>query len=275
MRNLINFLIKYNYWLVFLGLELICFVLMFRFNRYQGSVFFTSVNELAASVYETTSSVSSYFNLRSENEKLMDRNIQLQAELAGLKTIVAELGKDTVSLLPSQYQTFKARVINNSINKDDNYITLDKGAEDGIAPDMGVIGAGGVVGIVYLVSENRSLVVSVLNSKASISCKVRGSNYFGNLKWTGGDSKVATLFDMPNHAEVAEGDTIVTSGFSSVFPEGLPLGTVKSVANNNDGLSYIVKVDLSTDFGNISDVRVFRNNMGEEQTNLEETVKGK
>lgn len=275
MRNLINFLIKYNYWLVFLGLELVCFVVMFRFNRYQGSVFFTSVNEMVSSIYQTTSSVTSYFNLRADNEILMDRNISLQTEINGLKVLVSELGGDTISMLPSQYETLRARAINNSINKDDNYITLDKGARDGIQPDMGVIGAGGVVGIVYLVSEKRALVVSLLNSKASISCKVRDTDYFGNLKWTGGDSRIATLFDMPNHAEVAEGDTIVTSGFSSVFPEGLPVGIVKSVESNNDGLSYIVKVELSTDFGNISDVRVFRNRMREEQINLEKSVKEK
>lgn len=274
MRNLINLLLRYNHWLVFIGLELICFILIFRFNRYQGSVYFTSVNNLVSSVYSFTSSVNSYFNLQAINEQLLDRNIELETEIAHLKDMVIELKADTLQVLPLQYETYKARVINNSINRNDNYITLDKGNNDGLAPEMGVVGPGGVVGIVYLVTERRALVISVLNSKASISCKVRGSNYFGNLKWTGEDSKVATLFDMPNHAEVSLGDTIITSGFSSVFPEGLMVGTVDDVDNSGDGLSYVIKVRLSTDFGHLSDVRVFKNKIAEEQRNLEKTVGG-
>lgn len=273
MRNLINFLIKYNNWFVFVVLELFCFFIMFRFNSYQGSVYFTSVNTIASSVYSITSSIYSYFGLRTANEQLLETNFRLQCENAYLKVLLSEKENDSTNCIPIQYETINAFVLNNSINKNDNYITIDKGSVDGVKSDMGVIGPGGIVGIVYLVSKNFSLVISALNSKSTISCKVKGSDYFGNLRWDGDNSSVAVLYDLPNHADVSIGDTIITSGYSSVFPEGLPVGVVKSKDSSRDGLSYILDVKLSTDFGNISNVKVIKNYMKEERINLEKSVK--
>lgn len=272
MRNLLNFLIKYNHWLLFIFLELICFVLLFRFNRYQGSVFFTSANYVSSSIYSMTSSVNSYFNLRTTNEQLLDRNMALELEVISLKQMFDSVHSGVETDLPPMYDVMKARVIKNSINKSDNYITLNKGRDAGIEPDMGVIGPGGVVGIVYMVSRNRALVISALNSKASISCKIVKNNYFGNLKWDGGSSRYAYLYDLPNHAEVNVGDSIVTSGYSTVFPEGVQVGVVEDKKDSNDGLSYIIKVRLSTDFGNLNDVRVIRNKMSDEQNALEQQI---
>lgn len=276
MRNLLNFLIKYNYWFLFLVLEVASFVLLFRFNHYQQSVFFTSANEVAGRVYELSGGVSSYFHLRSVNEDLLDRNMLLEQRVAQLERALLDKGLDSARLYSLEqmdtvdYRIFKARVIKNTLNRADNYITLDRGASAGIRPDMGVVDANGVVGIVYKTSPHYSLVIPLLNSKSSISCKIVGSEYFGYLKWEGGDSRFAYLKDLPRHAEFNLGDTVVTSGYSAVFPAGIMVGTVDDMSDSHDGLSYLLKIKLATDFGKVSDVRVIACNGQEEQKKLEE-----
>lgn len=273
MRNLIDFLIKYNHWLLFFFLEAISLVLLFRFNSYQGSVFFTSANRVVSGVYAAASSASSYFGLRDTNEKLLDRNTYLEAEVVALRHRLDSLHASALFSPDDFYRAITARVIKNSVNLDDNYLLLDKGSKEGIAPDMGIIGTDGVAGIVYMVSEHRAIGISVLNSKASISCKVAGSGYFGNLRWEGGDSRHAFLYDVPDHADVAKGDTIITSGFSTVFPEGIPVGRIEEVKYNKDGLSYVLKVALGTNFANISNVRVVQGKFSDEQSRLENETK--
>lgn len=275
MRNLLNFLLKYNYWFLFILLEVICFVLLFRFNNYQQSVYFTSANVVTGKVYEVSGSVSSYFHLKSVNEDLLDRNMLLEQQIANLENVLRERQVDSVivnsirNLDNKDYQIFKAHVIRNSLNQADNYITLDKGSSSGIRPEMGVVDGNGVVGIVYKTSPNYSLVISVLNSKSSISCKIVGSEYFGYLKWEHGDSRYAYLKDLPRHAEFNLGDTVVTSGYSTVFPAGVMVGTVDDMSDSNDGLSYLLKIKLATDFGKLGDVRVIARTGQMEQQELE------
>ena len=275
MRNLLNFLLKYNYWFLFILLEVICFVLLFRFNNYQQSVYFTSANVVTGKVYEVSGSVSSYFHLKSVNEDLLDRNMLLEQQITNLENALRERQVDSVvvnsirNLDNKDYQIFKAHVIRNSLNQADNYITLDKGSSSGIRPEMGVVDGNGVVGIVYKTSPNYSLVISVLNSKSSISCKIVGSEYFGYLKWEHGDSRYAYLKDLPRHAEFNLGDTVVTSGYSTVFPAGVMVGTVDDMSDSNDGLSYLLKIKLATDFGKLSDVRVIARTGQMEQQELE------
>lgn len=275
MRNLLNFLIKYNYWFLFLLLEVTSFVLLFRFNHYQQSVYFTSANGVAGKVYEISGGISSYFHLKTVNEDLLDRNIWLEQRVASLERVLQEKKQDSARLYsmgriaPAEYRVFKANVIKNSLNKSDNYITLDRGATDGICPEMGVVDANGVVGIVYKTSPHYSVVISLLNGKSSISCKIVGSDYFGYLKWEGGDSRFAYLKDLPRHAEFNLGDTVVTSGYSAVFPEGVMVGTVDDMADSHDGLSYLLKIKLATDFGKVSNVRVISRSGQDEQKALE------
>lgn len=275
MRNLLNFLIKYNYWFLFLLLEVTSFVLLFRFNHYQQSVYFTSANGVAGKVYEISGGISSYFHLKTVNEDLLDRNIWLEQRVASLERVLQERKQDSARLYsmeriaPAEYRVFKANVIKNSLNKSDNYITLDRGATDGICPEMGVVDANGVVGIVYKTSPHYSVVISLLNGKSSISCKIVGSDYFGYLKWEGGDSRFAYLKDLPRHAEFNLGDTVVTSGYSAVFPEGVMVGTVDDMADSHDGLSYLLKIKLATDFGKVSNVRVISRSGQDEQKALE------
>ena len=275
MRNLLNFLLKYNYWLLFILLEVICFVLLFRFNNYQQSVFFTSANVVAGKFYEVSGGISSYFHLKSVNEDLLDRNMALEQQITNLENRLKDYRIDSITmnsiryLEQADYKIFKAHVIRNSLNQADNYITLDKGSSAGIRPEMGVIDGNGVVGIVYKTSPSYSLVISVLNSKSSISCKIIGSEYFGYLKWEYGDSRYAYLKDLPRHAEFNLGDTVVTSGYSTVFPAGVMVGTVDDMSDSNDGLSYLLKIKLATDFGKLGNVRVISRNGQGEQRELE------
>ena len=276
MRNLLNFLLKYNHWFLFILLEVISFVLLFRFNHYQHSVYFSSANAVAGKVYEVSGGITSYFHLKSVNEDLLDRIMELEQQNHNLEDALGRHLSDSTELnsirnLPNtDYQVFKARVINNSLNLVDNYITLNRGSKDGIRPEMGVVDGNGVVGIVYDTSSHYSRVISVLNSKSSISCKIVGSEYFGYLKWEYGDSRYAYLKDLPRHAEFNLGDTVVTSGYSTVFPEGIQIGTVDDMADSNDGLSYLLKVKLATDFGKVSEVRVIARTGQHEQKELEQ-----
>ena len=275
MRNLINFLLKYNYWFLFVILEVASFVLLFRFNNYQQSVYFTSANTVVGAVYEVSGCISSYFHLKSVNEDLLDRNMLLEEQINNLEKALKERQLDSIAVnsirkMPQKdYQLFKARVIKNSLNLADNYITLDKGSSSGIHSEMGVVDGNGIVGIVYETSPSYSVVISVLNSKSNISCKIVGSDYFGYLKWEHGDSRYAYLKDLPRHAEFNLGDTVVTSGFSTVFPEGIMVGTVDDMSDSHDGLSYLLKIKLATDFGKLSDVRVIARNGQQEQKELE------
>ena len=280
MRNLLNFFLKYNYWFLFILLEVISFALLFRFNNYQGSAFFTSSNQVAGMVYEVANNVTGYFHLKSINDDLVQENVELELQIERLRSVLMELTADSVGIEKVKadalkgYDIYRANVINNSLTHVDNYITLDKGENDGIRPEMGVINGSGVVGIVYHTSANYSVIIPILNSKSSISCKIKRSDYFGFLKWDGGSSEYATVKDMPRHSLFSLGDTIVTSGHSAVFPGGIPIGTVEDISDSHDGLSYLLKVKLFTDFGRLNDVRVIAQKGQEEQIELEQKVKG-
>lgn len=279
MRNLLDFFLKYNNWFLFIFLEVISFALLFRFNNYQGSVFFTSSNYMAGAVYETANSVTGYFHLKSINDDLAQKNVELELQMERLLEKLTELTHDSTGIERmrkeslSGYNIFKAKVVNNTLTHADNYITLDKGEKDGIRSEMGVVDGNGVVGIVYMTSDHYSIVIPVLNSKTSISCKIKNSDYFGFLKWNGGASNYAVVKDMPRHSLFSLGDTIVTSGHSAVFPSGIPVGTVEDMSDSHDGLSYSLKVKLFTDFGKLNDVRVIAKKTQEEQLRLEKRVK--
>lgn len=259
MHNLAEFLSKSIHWLVFIALEVVCAVLLFRYNGYQGSVWLSSANYMAGAVYDVTSKVEAFFGLSSLNQQLTQRNLYLERQVAQLeeqlygKRHAAESRQGQIQML-SQYHLIPAKVVDNSINRAENFITIDKGAADGVRKDMGVASGNGVVGIVYLVGEHHSVIISALNDKSNISCALKGRDYFGYLHWSGGASDVAYIDDIPRHAKFALGDTVVTSGYSAVFPRGILVGRVKHVYNSPDGLSYRLQVKLSTDFGRLRDV---------------------
>jgi len=265
VRNLLDFLAKYNYWLVFVLLEAVSLFLLFRFNAYQGSVWFTSANTVTGKVLEWEAEAASYWSLRDANRELVRRNLLLEQQVRAMRTELRRAGHDSTyaelrqrSLLEGA-ELIEAKVITNTLRKRDNYITIDKGERDGVQPEMGVVCGTGVVGIVYLTSPHYSLVIPVLNSKSSISCRLRNTDYFGYLHWDGRRSLYAVLTDIPRHAHFKIGDVVETSGFSAIFPPGIFVGKISRILNSEDGLSYELEVNLSTDFGCLRDVCVVAN----------------
>lgn len=265
MRNLLAFLAKYNHWFVFILLEVICFVLLFRFNNFQGSVYFSSANAVAGKVYEYNSSVTTFFNMSQSNQKLSERNLILEQQVRALTQYIATHHGDSLAMEQCQKQAlagFKlipAKVIQSTINREDNLITIDKGKADGIHEDMGVACGTGVVGVVYMASDHYSIVLPVINVNSNISVMIRKRGYFGFLHWKGSPSDIAYVDDVPRHARFALGDYVVTNGYSSIFPPGIMVGKILHVFNSSDGLSYRVQLRLSTDFGKLRHVCVIDN----------------
>ena len=265
MRNLLAFLAKYNHWFVFILLEVICFVLLFRFNNFQGSVYFSSANAVAGKVYEYNSSVTTFFNMSQSNKKLSERNLILEQQVRALTQYIATHHGDSLAMEQCQKQAlagFKlipAKVIQSTINREDNLITIDKGKADGIHEDMGVACGTGVVGVVYMASDHYSIVLPVINVNSNISVMIRKRGYFGFLHWKGTPSDIAYVDDVPRYARFALGDYVVTNGYSSIFPPGIMVGKILHVFNSSDGLSYRVQLRLSTDFGKLRHVCVIDN----------------
>lgn len=265
MRNLLAFLAKYNHWFVFILLEVICFVLLFRFNNFQGSVYFSSANAVAGKVYEYNSSVTTFFNMSQSNKKLSERNLILEQQVRALTQYIATHHGDSLAMEQCQKQAlagFKlipAKVIQSTINREDNLITINKGKADGIHEDMGVACGTGVVGVVYMASDHYSIVLPVINVNSNISVMIRKRGYFGFLHWKGTPSDIAYVDDVPRHARFALGDYVVTNGYSSIFPPGIMVGKILHVFNSSDGLSYRVQLRLSTDFGKLRHVCVIDN----------------
>lgn len=265
MRNLIEFLAKYNHWFVFAILEVLSLVLLFQYNSYQNSVWFSSANAVTGRFLKWDSDIEAFFSMSKLNQELTQKNLYLEQQVKLLTNQLSEATRDTgwthrnqLALL-NGYKLIPAKVVSNSINQRDNLITIDKGAEDGVKKDMGVACGTGVVGIVYLVSAHYSVVIPVINYRSNISCSIRHRGYLGYLHWSGGDTRLAYVDDVPRHAHFKLYDWVETSGYSSVFPPGLTVGKILHVYNSADGLSYRLRVQLATDFSNLRDVCVIDN----------------
>lgn len=262
MRNLLEFLAKYNHWFVFLILEVVSMVLLFQYNSYQGSAWFSSANAVTGKLYEWDANVETFFSLTKVNQELTQRNAYLEQEVQKLSDSLVSVTKDSSIYHRDQfallrnYRLIPAKVVANSVDKPGNLMTIDKGSADGIHKDMGVISGTGVVGIVYLVAEHYAIVIPVLNTKSNISCMIQNRGYFGYLRWKGGVSDLAYLEEVPRHAHFKLGDYVVTSGYSAVFPPGVRVGRILHVFNSANGLSYRVQLRLSTDFARLRDVCV-------------------
>lgn len=261
--------------MLFVIYALISLSLLFSRNPYQHSVYLSSANELSTSVYNCTNNVTSYFNLREINEDLQRNNADLELQILSLK---AELRKyheqEYADSMPvdsalSRYRFIIAHVINQSINRPHNYITIEKGSLDGVAPEMGVVDQNGVVGIVNVVGPHSARVISLLNNNLRISCKLRRSQQVGSLVWDGKKSSEAILEELPRHATFTKGDTVITSGFSTAFPEGVPVGIVMGEMKDYDENFYALRIKLFTDFSTLSTVRIIDDGMKEELTKLE------
>jgi rod shape-determining protein MreC len=278
MRNLINFLIQYSVLMLFLFLELISFSLIVKNQEYQKSVFLSSSNATVASFYEMSNSVVEFFKLKASNVTLSEENTALKNEIIQLRNQLAAIkpeAKDSIRFhIPPEmeYKFISAKVINSSTNKLQNYITLNKGKRDGIKVDMGVVSDLGVVGIVKTVSDKFAVVIPVLNDKIRINCKFTKSNYSGPLQWTGFNYQFASLNDIARHVKFALGDSLVTSGFTNTFPEGIPVGTIDNFNIKESDPYYSIRVKLAVDFRTLSHVKVIDYKNYREQRYLEQVA---
>ena len=274
MRNLFLFLWKYNFFIFFLLIETFCGYIIVQNNNYKRATFINSANSFAAKTNTLVSSVTDYINLRATNDALSRENASLKTLLPDVFYVDSAL-KQTASdsILRQQYTFLTAKVINNSTNRRNNYLTLNKGSKHGIRQEMGVICSDGIVGIVKDVSEHYSSVISFLHKDSRISARLKNSGYIGSMVWNGFDDTHGTLNDIAKHVKVSKGDTIVTSSFSAIFPEGVMIGTVEGISASNGNNFQDIDVKLSTPFGKLSYVYVVNNLFKEEQKALEEPLK--
>ncbi|MDX5420470.1 MAG: rod shape-determining protein MreC [Hymenobacteraceae bacterium] len=279
MRNLFAFIYRFRAFLIFVMLEALCIFLIVRYNTYQGAAVFNSANTYVGQVLEFQSGITDYFRLASVNGTLARENAALRQELMLYRQEAQADSTDKLDTVlyaasdSSRAQPFilhAGRVINNSIRRTNNYLTLAAGSLDGVEPGMGVISPNGAVGRVKTVSKHYATVTSLLHSQMLISAKIKKDNTFGTIKWTGGDYRTALLDYIPLHVKPAKGDTVMTSGYNTVFPEGIMVGTISSVAKEADKSFYTIRVKLAVDFAQLSYVYVVENPRRVEQDSLEQ-----
>ncbi len=249
MQRIINFILRYRNAFLYGFLVLISLVMTVNSHSYHHSKFFNSSKWLSGSIYGWGADISGYFGLREENRKLVEENERL-------RMLLFNVPGDTLPPLDSiaDYRVMAARLIKNSISSPRNYLTIDMGSKQGVEQDMGVITTNGILGIVENVSNNYATVQSVLNTKSNINAKIKNSEYFGSLIWDGRDHTTVQLIDIPRLVPLVVGDTIVTGGMSSIFPERIPIGTIKKYELNPSRTFYNIEVELFNDMANIRNV---------------------
>jgi rod shape-determining protein MreC len=274
MRNLLKFIVRYHFTILFVILEIVAFVLLIQFNTFHKSKFINFTYSVKGGLSRAILNVREYLSLREENRKLVEENNKLYNLLKSSYRISSpESFKVNDSVYEHRYVYIDAKVINNSTNKQYNYITLNRGRNYGIEPDMAVLSNDGIVGIIKNVTDNYSSVISLLNRYFMVNAKIKRNGYFGPLSWTGKGHSEAILTDIPHHVEILIGDTIVTSGYSAIFPENCMIG-ITSDYKLKGGNYYELTVDLATDFKNLTNVQVVKNFFRQEQIELEKSVEG-
>ncbi len=273
MKEIIKLILKYHFTIIFILLEVISFSLIVLHNNYQRTVFSGYTASFFGTISSIVTTVDDYFYLKVTNDKLVAENTELRNKIEELKAINREIQTDTlwqgIDSISTDYIYKTAEIINSSFNKTKNYITINKGTLEGINSEMAVCSGDGVIGIVERVSRHYAKVLPLINANLRVSAKIKKNGYYGSLQWDGNDYRYSFLNDIPFHVNAEVGDTIVTSGFSSIFPEGKLIGFVESV--NKETANFLtIKVKLATDFKKISDVYVIANTRKQEQQQLED-----
>jgi rod shape-determining protein MreC len=281
MRSLFRFLIRYHFLILFLIIEFFSIYLVVQNNLYQKAKIINIGNSVSGFFYDRSYAIVNYFELKKTNKQLLEENNKLRNKIENLKhrceyfvrhkkesPVDTSLYKQDTLI---QYKYIYARVINNSINKQYNFLTLNKGATAGIESEMGVISSGGVVGIALNITPNYTSVISVLNRKLQISAKIKKNQYYGSLSWDGNNYQIVNLREIPYHVDIQKGDTIVTSGYSAIFPEGIMIGYIEDF-DIKEGNFYNISVKLANDMKNLTYVYLIKNNLRGEQKKLEKSV---
>lgn len=272
MQQIFNFIYKNSNRLLFLLLLGISLFLTIQSHSYHRSKVISSANFLSGGVYERINNVSEYLNLRTQNDALAQENAKLRSLLFDVKDTAAIPKLDSIKgLHPTDI--IVSKVIHNSFNAHENYLTLNSGSLQGVKPDMGVINSLGIVGIIDNTSTNYATVVSILNIKSQINAKLKKSDHFGSLGWNGKSTGYVQLTDIPRLAAIRKGDTIVTGGESVIFPENINIGTVDRIYVDNQTNYYTLDVKLFNDMTNLGHVYIIKSKGREEIINLEKGKK--
>ena len=269
MKEIIKLILKYHFTIIFILLEIVSFSLIIRHNEYQRAIFSENASTLFGNISSTVTSIKDYFHLKEINESLAKENILLKNRLEAYEFLRDTIIHRTVvgGSIPV-YEYIGAKQVNATYNRMKNYITLNRGRKNGLQKEMAVCTPEGIVGLIQDLSDHFAVVIPLINVDARISAKIKKNNYYGSLQWDGNDYSYSYLNDIPYHVEVNAGDTIVTSGLSKIFPEGIVVGYVESVDKVTANFLKI-KVKLAVDFKRINHVYVILNNKKNEQTSLE------
>ncbi len=271
MGSLFRFLYEYRLFFLFVFFEILSLFLVINQNEKQKLAWFNSSSEAAASVMSVSDAITGYFGLVQENEKLADENARLNTLLFRSRQVIQKMTMDTIRApeVLDQYRFIVAKVINNSVSKPNNYITLNKGRLDGIRPGMGIVSPQGVVGRVMVCSDHFSTATSLLHSKMLISAEISRIHASGSLQWGGTDPARAGLLYIARHLKPRVGDTIRTSEFSNILPEGIHVGTIRNINLRSDDTFYTIEIGLATDFSSLNYVYVIENRLKEEKDSLQ------
>ena len=275
MRNILVFIIRYHFLLLFALLEIFAITLLVNSTYYQSSAILKAGSRVTGRFYTSISNATDYLKLRTTNEQLAQENAMLR-QMKGVSFLKNDTSSFWVNdtLHKQQYQYIVSKVVLNTVGKRNNYIMLDKGSRSGIKKDMAVITSNGIVGTVVNVSENFSWVMSLLNKHTRISGRITKNNQMGTVVWNGVDHMYGTLTDIPAHVKIAKGDTIVSSGYSYIFPAGIMMGTISDFRVEQGDHFYIIPFKFSVDFNALQYVYVVKNLMKDEQEALEKSTEG-
>ena len=271
MQQIISFLYKNKLFILFLLLEVFAVIFTIQSHSFHKSKFVNSANFLSGGIYNKINNFKEFLLLKKENERLNEENVYLKNLLSLEEKDIVQHDMTVIDTLnfKQKYQYTGAKVINNNFRKNNNYLTINKGANHGLESDLGVINSKGIVGITKSVSANYATVLSILNVNSRINAKLLNSDHYGSLSWDNNDYNVVQLLDLPIQAAIYKGDTVVTGGKSTIFPEGIPIGTIKEFKTLNNNYEYI-DILLFNDMSSIGYVQVIKNFDKIEIINLEE-----
>jgi rod shape-determining protein MreC len=274
MERLLNFVYQYRAFITFLGLQVFCAWLIVENNQYQSTKFFNSSNRLAASIIGFSNGVREYFSLRQINAELADENATLRKKLERRNQSLYSLDVREIKdpAIINSFDYVSAKVVNNSTGLFKNFITINKGKDAGILPGMAVIGGKGAVGKVKSVSGHYAVLISLLNIDEQVSSVIKNSGYFGTAQWDGVDPRMIKLRYIPRHVNPQVSDTVVTSGYNAIFPEGILIGVIKEVNLKEEDLFYDITVELAQNFGKLAFVAVIKSRLKQEKDSLEQTT---
>jgi rod shape-determining protein MreC len=271
MQQIIYFIKKFRYFLLFLFLEVIALFLIVQHHSFHSSKFIHSANAVSGYLFERKTAITEFINLKQENERLNRENAQLKNLLliSGKEIDTAATQVIDSSEYSQQYKIRTVKVVNNDFRRQNNYLTINKGSNHGLRQDQGVITGEGIIGVIKNLSGNYATVLSILNTNSRINVRLKHSNHFGTMLWNGQDYRIVQIVDIPRQAVIAEGDTLISGGRSAIFPEGIPIGSIRDYTLRNNQYETI-NVELFTDMSALTQVQTVANLLREEQLDLEE-----